>query len=240
MKLNTFKDLFDLDTVELKIVRIFLLAFVILLIFQAVQFINTRSIDRKHSELMVVKNQSFEALQNLLVQSSTIQRKMLNLAMTEDPEERKELLTIIRNAAISNDESLAALEAACRKIEPANTTLEELKTASSDYLKTYNTFETLILKGDNAAALEYKNTNLRPSYENYQDLQQKMLVSITNDLIQQSNKVSSYTTKSGWILFFLGLAPFIYAIAKLVYLSVLLKYKSSQVSIQQETLRHKD
>lgn len=240
MKSNTFKDLIDLDSVELKIVRIFLLAFVILLIFQAVQFINTRIIDRKHSELMINKNQSFEALQNLLVQSSTIQRKLLNLALTEDPTEREELLNIIRNAALSNDQSLEALVETSRKIGPANKTLEELKAASSDYLNTYNTFETMILNEDMAAALEYKNTNLRPSFENYQDLQQMTLVAFTNELIQQSNRVSSYTATSGWILFFLGLAPFIYAIAKLIYLSVLLKFKSSKVSIQQENLRNKD
>lgn len=229
--MNSYKDMFALDDVELKVVRIFLLAFIILLVYQTVQFINTRRIDKQHSELLLTRNQSVGEVQNLLIQSSTIQRKLLNMALTADPAEMGQLKRIIEQAAESNDKSLAELQAAYGKLSASiNSDASGLKNASDDYRNTYNIYIDMISAGKTSSALEYKDSHLRPAYENYQQAQQQALVRITDDLISKSKELSSYAATSGWILFFLGLAPFIYAIAKLIYLSVFLKFKSVRVS----------
>lgn len=235
--MNSYKDMFDLDSIELKVVRIFLLAFVLLLAFQALQFANTRKIDKKHSELVMAKNQSLESMQDLLIQSSTIQRKLLNLALTEDEAEIAELEKIIAQAEVSNDKSLGILEATGFGINPnGRSEMKRLKEASAMYREIYVAYMAMIRRGNREAALEFRNTGLRPAYESYQDMQQQMLVSFTDDLVRQSHRVSNYAVTSGWILFFLGLAPFIYAIAKLIYLSVFLRFKTGRIFTHQEEI----
>jgi hypothetical protein len=178
----------------------------------------------------MAKSQSMEALQDLLIQSSTIQRKLLNLALTENPQEIQELEQIISNAEVSNDKSLAILENAFLRENNSNKQMMAgLQSASIYYRKTSRTFSEMIVGGDKETALEYRTTDLRPAYESYQESQQKMLLLISNDLIRQSNKVSSYASASGWVLFFLGLLPFIYATTKLIYLAIFLKFKTTKI-----------
>ncbi len=236
--MSSYKEVFDLDAIELRVVRVFLLAFFILICYQTIQFINVKRIDRKHNDLLVVKNQSINALQNLQITSSTIQRKLLGLALAENPAERQELETIISEAALSNDRTLDILDKAALQLgSNSQESILLLKDASNEYRVTYDAFREMVLTGDKEAALDYKNTKLRPAYESYQEIQQQLLLQITGDIISQGKKVSSYSNTSGWILFFLGLAPFIYAISKLIYLSVLLKFKSSKISIIDEDPR---
>jgi hypothetical protein len=226
---------FDLASIEFRVIRIFLLAFIILLAFQAVQFINTRRIDRQHSELMVTKTRSLEALQNLLIQTSTIQRKLLNLALADSETERQELMVIIEEAEKSNNESLQTLTTGIIGHGPAlaDESAALLK-ARDGYARSAAEFRSLILSGQREAALEFRNVRLRTDYEAYQGAQQQLLVATTNDLIGQTDRISRYTATSGWVLFFLGLAPFIYAITKLVYLMILIRFKSEKISMQQE------
>lgn len=235
--MNSYRDMFDLDNVEIKVIRIFLLSFLILLGYQTLQFINTRRIDKKHHELLVVRNQVVEELQNLLIQNSTIQRKLLNMALTQDQAVQKELQQIIDSAEASSTKSMNILQEASLKLDsPVKLYLSDLKISGNEYRMTYLSYISLVRSGDLAKALEVKDQSLRPAYESYQEMQQRIIVYITSDLIQQSNALSSYTTISSWILFFAGLIPFIYAISKLIYLSIIIKLKSVQThSIQKTT-----
>lgn len=229
------KNSFELDSIEMKVIRVFLIAFILLLGFQALQFFNTRVIDKKHAELLVAKNQSVQAIQNLLIQSSTIQRKLLNLALTNDTTEKKQLEEIIAKASEDNNKALEVLENSSGFINPgSNKSLSEVKAASAEYASTFRVYQEKLQSGNYEAAMIFKNENLRPAFESYQEKQHLVLLAITNDLVRESNKVSRYTVTSGWILFFLGLAPFIYAIGKLVYLSILLKFKASRISMIDE------
>lgn len=233
---------FDLASIEFRVIRIFLLAFIILLAFQAVQFINTRRIDRQHSELMVTKTRSLEALQNLLIQTSTIQRKLLNLALADSEAERQELMVIIAEAERSNNESVEILTTGITGHGPAVAAESAaLRKASEEYVRAAAEFRSLLHSGQREAALEYRNVQLRPDYEAYQGAQQQLLMATTDDLIRQTDRISRYTATSGWVLFFLGLAPFIYAITKLVYLMILIRFKSEKISMQQEVhYEHKE
>jgi hypothetical protein len=227
--MDSYKDFFDRNSVELKVVRIFLISIIILFVYQTLQFVNIRRIDRKHSELLVIRNQTLGEVQNLLIQSSTIQRKLLNMALTSDENEIRELRNIIGQAAIINDKSLAEIEKSLGKINSfSEISISDLRNASEDYRIVYTSYMNKLLAGQVQEAMEFKNSDLRPAYEAYQSSQQQVLIKITDDLVAQSNKLSSYTSVSSWILFFIGLAPFIYAIIKLIYLSVYFKLNYSK------------
>lgn len=238
--MNSYKDMFDLDNVELKVIRVFLLAFLILLVYQAVQFVNIRRIDKKHNDLLSIRNQTVGQVQDLLIQSSTIQRKMLNMALTTEATERETMIRIIDTAAVANDISLSRIETATKDLSPEAVTLASaLRNNSDAYRQAYTTYLEQLFAGNMDQAMEFKNNALRPAYESYQDLQRQMLVMITDDLIRQSNRLSTYTTTSSWILFFLGLAPFIYAISKLIYLTVFIRVKSSRFHIHDNSTNNK-
>jgi hypothetical protein len=87
-----------------------MISFALLLVYQTVILINTHNIDSKHKELLAARNKAGLAINGLLLQSSTTQRMILNMALSANPGEQKEHEQNIILAENATAESFRALE----------------------------------------------------------------------------------------------------------------------------------
>jgi hypothetical protein len=103
-----------------------------------------------------------------------------------------------------------------------------MKEAASVYQSNYKNYIVYIKAGELQNAIEIKNSSVRPSLNAYQNMQQDLLTHITREVAEESEAVSSYSSVSAWVLFFIGLVPFVYAIGKLIYISVILRFRTQR------------
>ena len=201
-----------------KVFKIFLVFALILLLSQVLQFINTKIIDNKHNRYLIQKNELTSASQAALLHSSRVQRALLNMAITTDPAEKKELHERIVSGQKKNEEALAVIgKGVFFMLDNHDMLFSSIQKASLSYKSTYDSYLHFLAAGERNKALELKNLALRPALETYQELLQKLLMQMSAKAILESKEITTYTDVSSGILFLLGISPFIYMISALVY-----------------------
>ena len=187
----------------------------VILISQVLQFINTQIIDNKHNKYLIEKHEVTNASEEALIQSSRIQRALLNQAIATDSLEKKEIQARILSCEQKNEGALAAMAKGRFIIEDFDLLFLKIWNAEQVYKSAYGFYLSFLVAGDRNKALAYKNATLRPALESYQELLQKLLTRISTSALEESQEITTYTNVSGWILFLLGISPYIYILSSL-------------------------
>ena len=77
-------------------------------------------------------------------------------------------------------------------------------------------FQDLVFKGQKDKAIQFRNTTLRPSLETYLSFQEDLMSEVTQLDVTQSDEINTYATISGWVLFIIGISPYIYILFALL------------------------
>jgi predicted small secreted protein len=212
------------DNSDIKFLKIFVLFTAIIITTQILQFINTKIIDSKYSKHLVEKHEVINATQTALIQSSRIQRALVNMAIATDSLEKENLNKRILSSAKKNEEALASIDTKKVFLHISDSLITSIKQANKEYQNIYQTYLQLITTSERDKAIEYKNTTLRPALETYQELQQKLLIKISTEAIAENKTTREYANVSCWVLFIIGLSPYIYIVSALIYMIIKKQY----------------
>ncbi|MBS1635467.1 MAG: hypothetical protein JST26_06050 [Bacteroidetes bacterium] len=211
MKKNLYNDHWELDNSDKNFTKVFLLFAFIILISQILQFVNTKIIDSKHNQNLEERNAIARSSQSAILFNTNIQRALLNLIITSDSIEVNEMKRRIANSTRKHDQAVKTISdsymALGKKDDPLLINLLESDVA---YKNAVLTFQDLVFKGKKDEATQFRNTTLRPALETYLSFQEDMMAETTSMNLIQSNEINTYATISGWVLFIIGISPYIY------------------------------
>ena len=175
------------------------------------QFSNTKIIDEKNQEFIREKNIILEASESALIHSSAIQRSLLNLSLDSKVEDPSIIKKNLLKATINNEiDMFTILRTSSSNFNFKDSLLAKMKKTNSVYKANCITFIRLLKNNDREIAARYRIDSLRPALGLYQELQKKLLLQITSESANESNRINSYKSISGWGLFIVGTFPYLF------------------------------
>ena len=203
---------------RLSMLLLILFAFIIF-VAQALQYYNSKKIDNKYSNLINSSSVSIKKINKLLVHSSNLQRNILNLLLSEKEAEKKMFSEKISSFITLQNTDLKALDSIYvnENNQVENQYIEHIKSTNVVYLKKIDTLFDFLKNNQIEAAKAYRINSLRPTFTAYQDLQKDLTQQFTIDLVKESERLSSYTSKSSISLLLMGFSPILFVIAVLLY-----------------------
>lgn len=203
---------------ETRFILFFIVSALIILVAQVLQFVNERQTDHKYNKIIAEKDSTLLASQTVLYNSFQMQRSLANLALSEDSSE-----TILQNkhffeASDKNDDGLRSIKVYLQKADSSLKNLfTQVEQANNIYHINCNTFLQMLNSIDKQAALDFKITKLRSTFDDYTHLQQDMLVKLATDALEESKKISKNVNQISLLIFLLGIAPYIFILGAFLF-----------------------
>ncbi len=203
-------------------IALFVFLFFALIIFvaQSLQYLNSRQIDKKYSDLIAASSYDIKAVNSMLVHSSNIQRNAVNLIVKEDEIEENKFKKNVWNFVQLTNEDLKKFDSSTFAIFRDKDQINSINESYSNYKIRLDTFMQLINNKEVDKAADYRLQSLRPSFQVFQDLQKDLSAQLTKDLIKESNNLTSYTNKSSLSLLLMGFSPVFFILLVLIYFGI--------------------
>jgi len=207
----------EFDKAEKRLLRLFAFFAVIILVSQVLQFMNTRNNDNEYRKILVSRMIIVETSQRMMVQTTEIHRALLNTLIVPEQEQIAAFNDVAALSFLTNKRDMETIE----KNVFTTTQLEKknsMKQCTQSYEDACRQF-ILLLESDKSKAIEYKNSVVRPAFENCQQVQTDLIDTLNKDLQAESDKIASASTKSSIIILILGISPFLLLVIYLVFQS---------------------
>ncbi|MGZ3883942.1 MAG: hypothetical protein ACXVP0_09940 [Bacteroidia bacterium] len=203
---------------DIKKIKYFVFFASIILLSQIFQFINARRTNNKFNTILAAENRFIIAMNTISLNSSTIHRSLLTLAISDDPKEIEVMNKQIHQAERNTNETINALEKNSSFLPGDSIVFGQLRGAGKLYSENSLSFLELLKTKNKQAIDSFRVTVLRSSLESYLHLQNDVIQRITNHYVTESENISQSTTKTGWILLLAGNAVLLLVLVFLIYL----------------------
>lgn len=178
---------------------------IVIIISQIFQFINTKNVNERYYAIVNNNNKLIVSINSILLESSILQRSLLNLNMAKDSSEVEFL-----NKRISDSET--GIEKAINEIKAdtlvdnksVSVFFDKLKSDYGIYKANFQIFLQMLKDNDEPKIDSFRKKELRNTLDAFQKTQQEfleLLIKIENNEIKS---VSSATNKTGWKLLIAG------------------------------------
>lgn len=212
-------ELVRLSKSDLKKIKYFVFFASIILLSQIFQFINARHTNNKFKTILAAENRFIIAMNTISVNSSSIHRSLLSLAISDDEKEAVAMLKRIEDAEKSTEETISQLEKSMPFPESDHHPLfDELREAGKEYSQQSFSFMDLLKTRNKAAIDSFRINQLRSARDSYLKVQRDMIQEISDRYIAESDSISQSAGKTGWILLIAGNAVLIFVLIFLIYL----------------------
>jgi hypothetical protein len=192
---------------EKRLLWVFGLFALIILVSQVLQFTNSRNNENEYRKMLVSRMIVVETSQKIMVETTAIHRSLLNLLIAAKPGEIENFRDISSSSFLEMQREIETIDKNIFTTAQSDKKTE-LAALTKEYEQLCKQFLSL-LETDNAKALEYKNTAIRPAFEKCQLAQTELVNILNNDLQSESDKLTSASTTSSIVILLLGISPFL-------------------------------